>query len=187
MSVSEFERVLSSAKAGDEDAFTQLFRTVQPLLLRFLRSIGGSLADDCAAETWLNVVRDLHRFNGDESKFRAWVFTIGRRRVIDAHRRSARAPELVGPSTEPSADGTAPDSAMAFDEAESTRRALRLLERLPLEQREAVFLRHVAGLDGKRAAQVLGRSQGSVRVATHRGLRRLAELVSNESESRSDP
>jgi RNA polymerase sigma-70 factor, ECF subfamily len=180
--VSDFDRLLAAAKAGDEEAFAALFRSVQPLLLRYLRTLGGSLADDCAAETWVNVVTGLDRFHGDESNWRAWVVTIGRRRLIDAQRRQGRVemlddhPEdLVEPGRQ-----QVPDVAATVEEADGTARALGLLRVLPLEQREAVFLRHVVGLDVKQTAALVGRTPGSVRVATHRGLRRLEALVTAE-------
>jgi RNA polymerase sigma-70 factor, ECF subfamily len=183
--VSEFERRLLAAKAGDEVAFGLLFRSVQPLLLRYLRTLVGPLAEECAAEAWLNVVSGLGRFVGDESGFRAWVFTIGRRRVVDAQRRLARGEVL---SEDPHGlrgnhDDTTSDVAVTFEESQDTARAVDLLARLPVEQREAVFLRHVVGLDVQQTAEVLGRSAGSVRVATHRGLRRLGAMVTDATEA----
>lgn len=183
--MSEFERRLVAAKAGDEVAFALLFRSVQPLLLRYLGGLGGPLAEDCAAETWLNVVSGLGRFDGDESGFRAWVFTIGRRRLVDAQRRLARGEVL---SEDPYGFGgdreqVTADVEATFEESLDTTRAVGLLARLPVEQREAVFLRHVVGLDVKQAAGVLGRSAGSVRVATHRGLRRLGAMVSDTTQA----
>ncbi|MDX6354999.1 MAG: polymerase sigma-70 factor, subfamily, partial [Streptomyces sp.] len=53
---------------------------------------------------------------------------------------------------------------------------------LPREQAEAVLLRVVMGLDSTSAARVLGKRAGSVRMATHRGLRRLAELLEADGE-----
>lgn len=183
--MSEFERRLLAAKAGDEVAFGLLFRSVQPLLLRYLRTLGGPLAEDCAAETWLNVVGGLGRFVGDELGFRAWVFTIGRRRVMDAHRRLSRGEVLCDDPYGLRGDhgDAASDVAVAFEESQDTSRAVDLLTRLPVEQREAVFLRHVAGLDVQQTADVLGRSAGSVRVATHRGLRRLGAMVAEGTEA----
>ena len=177
--MSEFERLLSAAKAGDQDAFGLLFRAVQPLLLRYLSALGGSLAEDCAAETWLHVIRGLSRFAGDESGFRAWVFTIGRRRMVDElRRRSGREVPCDDPDGLRGDPGDATcDPAVTLEERQDTAWALELLARLPVEQREAIFLRHVAGLDVRRTADVLGRSPGSVRVATHRGLRRLGMMV----------
>ena len=42
-------------------------------------------------------------------------------------------------------------------------------------QAEVILLRVVAGLDTDAVARIVGRSPGAVRVAAHRGLRKLAE------------
>src|SRR5687768_12180478 len=89
---SDFARRLAAAQEGDEAAFTELFRAVQPRLLRYLQVVAGPLAEDVAADTWLSVVRGLHRFSGDEAGWTAWVFTIARARLVDARRRAANTP-----------------------------------------------------------------------------------------------
>jgi RNA polymerase sigma-70 factor (ECF subfamily) len=48
---------------------------------------------------------------------------------------------------------------------------------LPPEQAEIIMLRVVAGLDTGDVARIVGKSPGAVRVAAHRGLRRLAGQV----------
>jgi RNA polymerase sigma-70 factor (ECF subfamily) len=172
-----FDERLRAAQAGDESSFVELFRSVQPLLLRYLTTIGGDLAEDVASETWMSVVRGLAKFKGDEDGFRAWVFTIARARLTDARRRSARQPDTVQAEEvlEARPDGT--DVAGRVEEMFSTEAALKLIARLPRDQAEAVLLRHVAGLDVKEASQVLGKRPGTVRVAAHRGLKRLSTLV----------
>jgi RNA polymerase sigma-70 factor, ECF subfamily len=177
MSSSSFGDLLAAAQARDEHAFTVLFRSVQPGLLRYLRTVGGALADDVAAETWVSVVRGLDRFRGDENGFRAWVFTIARARLVDAQRAMARTPVPV--DTELSLAGR-PDSVDVVGRVEeifSTEAALALIGQLPKDQAEAVLLRHVVGLDVSHAAAVLGKRAGAVRVACHRGLRRLGQLM----------
>ena len=91
----EFQAVLGGARAGDEDAFASLWRRFNPSLLRFLTTLAGP--DDNVAEVastvWLEVVRGLDRFTGDEAGFRGWLFTMGRRRLIDVRRARARRPE----------------------------------------------------------------------------------------------
>jgi RNA polymerase sigma-70 factor (ECF subfamily) len=52
-----------------------------------------------------------------------------------------------------------------------------LLAGLPAIQAEVIMLRVVAGLDTETVAQLVGRSPGAVRVAAHRGLRRLAGIL----------
>lgn len=81
--------------------------------------------------------------------------------------------------------GRADTAGEALD-AVATDRALAAIVALPREQAEAVLLRVVMGLDSTSAAQVLGKRAGSVRMATHRGLRRLAEQLSVVREDRED-
>jgi RNA polymerase sigma-70 factor (ECF subfamily) len=71
------------------------------------------------------------------------------------------------------------------EELFSTEAALTLIRTLPRDQAEAVLLRHVAGLDVARTAEVLGKRPGAVRVAAHRGLRRLATLLGPAEEDSS--
>lgn len=186
MVVSGFQERLAAAKEGDESAFVELFRSVQPALLRYLSTIGGSLAEDVAGETWVSVVRGLDRFSGDESGWRAWVFTIARARLVDAQRRLSRMPDTVDAQEvlESRADGV--DVSADVEEIFSTEAALALIGRLPVDQAEAVLLRHVAGLDVARTAEVLDKRPGAVRVAAHRGLRRLSELLSPRDDGSSE-
>ena len=175
-----FEQRLAAAQAGDEAAFVQLFRGVQPTLVRYLATLGGPMAEDAAAETWVRVVRDLHRFRGDEAGWRSWVFTIGHARLRDAQRRARRETVAVDAELEPMLGPAADDVEAAVDELLSTESALALIGRLPHDQAEAVLLRYVVGLDAPAAARVLGKRPGAVRVAAHRGLRRLATLLRSE-------
>ncbi len=195
LSIPDFAERLAAAQQGDEASFVVLFRACQPALLRYLTAIDARLADDVAAETWASVTRNLHRFSGDEQGWQAWVFTIARARLRDEQRRLFRRPVPVDTSAALEAVPSPVDVHEAVESMLSTEAALALIGRLPKDQAEAVLLRHVAGLDVGRVAEVLGKKPGSVRVATHRGLRRLAELVGraevpdpgcNASEARSD-
>ena len=164
---------LARAKRGDEAGFLELWRALQPRLLRYLRVVGCDDPDDVASETWLQVVRDLHRFSGGEEDFRRWLFTIGRHRAVDAARARSRrpvSPSLVG------LDILA-DSHLVEDQVldgMSIQGAVALLGGLSKDQAEAVALRVIAGLDTPDVARILGKSAGAIRVALHRGLKTLA-------------
>jgi len=185
MAASGFDRRLHAAKDGDEASFAELFRSVQPRLLRYLRTVGGGLADDVAAETWVSVVRGLGRFTGDEAQWNAWVFTIARARLVDARRRAARSPLPVDGDVLAAAVPAVADVSTAVEEMFSTEGALRLIGVLPRHQAEVVLLRYVAGLDVADTSRVLGRRPGAVRVTAHRALRRLAALLAEHEPDRS--
>jgi RNA polymerase sigma-70 factor (ECF subfamily) len=179
----EFPEVLAAAARGDELAFSALYRDVHPALLRYLRAMSWDIAEDAASECWFEVARGLGAFVGPEPAFRAWVFAIARRKLIDRIRYEARRPtaelsdlDLGGPLRRDVADDVV--------EMDATYRALALVQTLPTDQAEAVLLRVVAGLEYSDVARIMDRSAGAVRVLVHRGLRRLEGLVGETGSSR---
>ena len=175
----EFASLLAAAQGGSEAAFSLLWRDTNPALLRYLRVIAPGTEEDIAAEAWLQVVRGLRSFRGDEQAWRAWLFTTARRRAIDLARHRSRRPEA------PLDDLTAAqlpgieDSAEIALERLSTAAAIALVSGLPRLQAEVILLRVVAGLDTESVARLLRKSPGAVRVAAHRGLHRLAQITAD--------
>jgi RNA polymerase sigma-70 factor, ECF subfamily len=172
-----FPAVLTAAQDGDAAAFSALWLDANPALLRYLRVLAPDSAEDAAAETWVHVLRRLSSFRGDEQAWRAWLFTTSRRRVIDEGRRRSRRPAARLSDVPAAVLPTTPDTADIAIERLSTRSALAMLTELPPLQAEIILLRVVAGLDTEAVAKIVGRSPGAVRVAAHRGLRRLAEIA----------
>jgi RNA polymerase sigma-70 factor (ECF subfamily) len=70
-----------------------------------------------------------------------------------------------------------PDPAQVVLERMDTQAALTLVAQLSPLQAEVIALRVIAGLDVEAVARLVGRSPGAVRVAAHRGLRRLAQIL----------
>lgn len=169
-----FGVTLADAQAGDQDAFAAIFRDVQPSLLRYLQVITATAADDIASDTWLQIISGLARFRGDERAFRAWLFTIARHRAIDVGRSLARRKTLLERLGETDGRRVTPDTADVVLEQLSTRAVLAAIASLPPDQAEIIMLRVVAGLDAPAVAEMVGKTPGAVRVAAHRGLRRLA-------------
>ncbi|MFF3069371.1 RNA polymerase sigma factor [Kitasatospora sp. NPDC057936] len=179
----DLTEAVRAAQDGDEEAFRLLFRTVQPGLLRYLRVLVGGRpedaqdAEDIASETWLQVARDLRGFSGDGDGFRGWAATIARNRALDYLRARRRRPVADLPFEYLAELSAGDDTAGAALARVGTGDALALISRLPRDQAEAVLLRVVMELDAESAAQVLGKRAGTVRMAAHRGLRRLAKLL----------
>jgi len=167
----EFAGCLQRAAAGDTDGLAQLWRAYQPLLLRYFRGRLPDAAEDLASAVWIDVARNLYAFEGTEEGFRGWLFTIAHRRLVDEHRRRERHPEQpMAESDDIVGRDDLSEAAFPLDSA------LALVRRLPADQSEAVLLRVVADLDVSAVAEIMQRSEGSVRVLVHRGLEKLATL-----------
>jgi RNA polymerase sigma-70 factor (ECF subfamily) len=178
---------LHRAQQGEEEGFVALYRYLQPRLLRYATVlVGRDAAGDVTGEAWLQITRDLRTFTGDFDRFRGWTAKIVHHRAMDLCRANARRPTVAldggedrGDRDEPVNDRDA--GAAALDEM-STENALALIAGLPREQAQAVLLRAVVGLDAQSAGEVLGKRGGAVRVAAHRGLKRLARQVRYDDE-----
>jgi RNA polymerase sigma-70 factor (ECF subfamily) len=170
-----------AAKAGDEAAAAQLWRALNPALLRYLRGRIGSGAEDVAAATWLDAARGLPSFAGNDADFRRWLFSIARRRLVDELRRRGRRREDI--------TSWAPERADPAGDADRDElgTALALVRLLPGDQADAVLLRVVADMDVSQVAAVMGKREGAVRVLVHRGLRRLQALLEERRVTQDDP
>jgi RNA polymerase sigma-70 factor (ECF subfamily) len=182
-----FDALLDAARHGEADAISAIWRVEQPRLLRVLRAEVGDAADDVASQTWLEMMGALGRFEGSERGFRALLFTIARRRVAD-HRRTQRrkpamptAPADIGEMQEidlrSSWAGTDLLARLSSEEAVAA-----IVAMLTPDQAEIVLLRVVAGLTVEETAQVVGRTEGAIRVQQHRALKRLADLLTESHE-----
>jgi RNA polymerase sigma-70 factor (ECF subfamily) len=167
----ELQIALEQARRGEDIGFLTLYRTLQPRLLRFLAVRTTDGADDVAAETWLQVVRDLQRFRGDAEDFRGWLFTVARNRAVDAARAAKVRPSVpVADVTAIGVAAVAPSAEVQALEHLSTEQAMRLVATLPSDVAEMVALRVIAGLDAASVGEIVGKTPGAVRVAVHRAL-----------------
>jgi RNA polymerase sigma-70 factor (ECF subfamily) len=170
--VEAFDSVLSAARAGADWAWERIYADLAGSVVGYLRVHGAADPEDVAGEVFLQVVRDLPRFTGDERDFRAWVFTIVHRRLQDERRRRARRPTVAMPEHHDPAGGDVADEAgVALDRG----RVLELLAELPEDQRSVLLLRILGDLTIEEIARALGKRPGAVKALQRRGLKRVAE------------
>lgn len=163
-----FDELLQAAQAGHGWAFARLYEELKRPVVTFVRLGGAREPDDLTSEVFLQVFRDLDAFDGDAAGFRAWVFTIARRRLVDEHRRRARRVREVSlPQGLDPVGGDAEAEAVA---RAGSAAALDLLGQLTGEQREVVLLRIVADLSLEQTAIATGRSVNAVKQLQHRAV-----------------
>lgn len=175
---SRFDDVIARLRSGDSHALEELFRELQPRLLRFLRSQESRAADDLAAEVWLAVATGISRFEGGSSDFRAWVFSIARRRLADNRRTAVRRrTDVVEVETFDRRCADDMPENEALDKMSGQQAAELVVSVLKGEQAEVLLLRVLADLDVDQVATIMQRSPNWVRVTQHRAVRTLAKRL----------
>ena len=163
--------MLSAARDGAEPAWRQIYRELAPGVLGYLRARGASDPEGLTGEVFVQIVRDLGRFEGDWRGFRAWAFTIARNRLLDERRREARrslAP-LFEPEHEHELEGAVDVERDAFARLD-LERVIDVLSALSPDQRDVVLLRVVGDLSVEDVARALGKREGAVKQLQRRGL-----------------
>ena len=178
----DLDRLVASSLAGEHDAMETLLRILRPLVVRYCRSrLGGyervnASPDDVAQEVCVAVLRALPTYQDQGRPFLAFVYGIAQHKVVDAHRAAGRDrsdPMDELPEQQDSHDGPE-QHALAL--ADSTEMAA-LMAELPEKQQEVLRLRVVVGLSAEETAEAVGSTAGAVRVAQHRALTRLRQLI----------
>ncbi|MCW2783961.1 MAG: polymerase, sigma-24 subunit, subfamily [Marmoricola sp.] len=138
-------------------------------------------AADATQEVYLRVVRSVLGFRG-EAAFGTWLhrvtvnvcMTMLRKRG-DVRARGQSAGVLDATFDEIASDEASPEDRVAT--ADLAQRTAQALSQLPEDAREVVVLRDVQGLSTKETAELLGVSEGAVKVRLHRAHARLREIV----------
>lgn len=170
----DFQGTLAAAQRGDDAAWRALYLAHAPALLGYLRAQRAPSPEDVVGEVWLQAVRDLSRFSGDERGFRAWLMTIAHHRLLDSRRTTSRRPvevsEQAGLATP--APGAAIDAQLAAEQE-----LHRLLEGMPERQRSVLYLRFVQDLSQGEVARILGVSTPAMKMLQARALKSLDRRI----------
>jgi RNA polymerase sigma-70 factor (ECF subfamily) len=175
------DELIALAKRGDGESWRALYRAHAGRLLVWLstRPTGDTseTADDLAAQAWLTAAERIHTFTGTSDEFAGWLFGIARKHGANTHRRGQRRqthPADLGLADSVGALPVVPGPEPAAAAQDWVVRALSVL---PDRERDVVGCREVVGLDVAGTAEALGISAVAVRVAHHRGLRRLRSVL----------
>ncbi len=183
------EELLRLTAAGDENAFTTLYRRRQGAIYRFALQMSGcpAVAEDVTQEVFIRMICDPHNYNESRGTVAAYLYGIARNQVLRRLRReqnhmqiddeeTAVVPESLIAASDPLGDLTRSEA------IESLRQAVLAL---PEHYREAVILCDLHEMSYQESASALGCSVGTIRSRLHRGRALLAEkLRSSRAASR---
>ncbi len=170
--MTESERAVERAAAGDAAAFNLLVRLHQSRVRAFLlRLTGGrhALADDLAQETFLDAWRKIGQFRG-EGSFIGWLLRIGWSRfLMEARRRKLEQLGNKEWGTDDPRDGN-------IDRLDLERAMARLA---PVE-RAALTICYALEFSHPEAARILNMPLGTLKSHVLRGREKLQTLMDRE-------
>ncbi len=157
----------------NREAFAHLYRRYVQRIYRYLYSRVGRRADaeDLTALVFTEALEGLDGYR-EQGTFSAWLFTIAHRRLVDYYRRD-RPTWPLDEAREIARDGS--NALTEVMQNERMKQLARLVEALDEEKQELLRLRFAGGLTYREIGEITGRSEGAVKMAAHRLLRRLEE------------
>jgi len=175
--------LVRAVQRGESGAMDALIRGTYSDVYALCRRLLGDPSDaaDATQEVYLRVVKSVFGFRG-EAAFGTWLHRLAvnvcmtmlrRRGDVRARGQSAGFVDAIFDDLA-SSDASPEDHVTNADLA---RRTAKALADLPEEAREVVVLRDVQGLSTKETAELLGVSEGAVKVRLHRAHAKLRELV----------
>lgn len=182
------EKLVAGALKGSARAWRQLVQRYESRVynLGYRLTGNGEDAMDLMQETFLGVYRNLHRFRG-EANFRTWLFRIAHNKAVDLNRRKKLLSltgglddggEFAGGEFSARPE-TEPDHGLA--ERERNRLALRLLGRIPLEQRLVVELKIYQSLTFEEIAHMQEISVNTAKTRFYAALKKMRLIPEEEN------
>lgn len=172
--------IIEAARGGDSAAFEQLLKRYSIVVFRYVRNIVGDRhdAEDVAQRVWLNLHRNLDRFDPNRGTFSTWVYRIARNAALNHLRDHKRSP-IRFDTPVPPASGELPPPSQAV-----LREQFALLDEavaaLPDHQRAAWVLSELEGLTQAEIARIEGVPEGTVKSRVSRARESLRNLLSNQ-------
>jgi RNA polymerase sigma-70 factor, ECF subfamily len=167
---------LQQARAGSDDAFTQLVEVYQTRVFNLcFRMLGNAQeAEDAAQETFWRAYQALNRYDTSRP-FVTWLLSIAAHYCIDQHRRKQLPSFAMELLPEESVPFISPGPEAVVVQTEEDRYLHSLLDRLNPKDRAALILRYWYDFSEVEIAQSLSLSVSAVKSRLHRSRLYLAQ------------
>ncbi|HEX7177070.1 MAG TPA: RNA polymerase sigma factor [Pyrinomonadaceae bacterium] len=185
--------LLRLMSAGDEDAFTNIYRRRQAGVYRFALQMSGSeaVAEDVTQEVFMVLMRDADKFDPTRGSLAAYLYGIARNLVLRSFQKER---PLVALSEEDEDEGGAHGELVAHHDplgdltrGETVARVRQAVLALPEHYREVVVLCELHEMSYVEAAEALECAVGTVRSRLHRGRALLVERLRHDGRTNAAP
>ena len=182
------QAVIEAARRGDLPAFNQLVLHYQGLAYNVAYRIMGDpdSAADATQDGFIKAFKKLNQYRG--GSFKAWMLRIVTNTCYDALRARKRRPTsaLEREDEDPEHDGRLQDTAERPEDyvlrQELGRTIQMAIEKLPPDQRTALVLADIEGLDYQEIAEATGAALGTVKSRLSRARAKVRDILMTQKE-----
>lgn len=162
----EEERLQIEAAQRDRAAFAPLYERYVDQIHAYACTLtrNRELAEDVTAATFAKAIEELPRFEWRGVPYSAWLYRV----AANLAARQQRRPASVHIDEHPPVDSLSPEMVVEDRERHAAVRAA--VAELPEDQRQVVLLRFAGDLRNREIAEILGRSEGAVKLLTFRAM-----------------
>lgn len=169
-------KLIQRAQQGEPKVVGEIYERYQLVIFRYLYYRVGDLqtAEDLTSEVFVRMINALPEHNLDNFSFQAWLFRIARNLSIDHYRSTNKRKEIeLDESQIPNHDNP-----LDLVEQGLTSEKLSLaLNKLSRNQRDVIVMRFVSGMSIREVAEVMNKSQDSIKGLQRRALIALREIL----------
>jgi RNA polymerase sigma-70 factor (ECF subfamily) len=183
MSAAELAEVLSQVRAGDSDAWGELYRLYAPAIFRFCRRAlpAREDAEDATTEIFMKVRQKLGTYDSSRP-FTAWLYKVASNHCWDMLRRRRVRQDLETGDLETLPLEHPDPSQLEILQADRTNKQVRAgLAKIPDRARMALVLRYFAEMSYDEIADTLGVRRAFVGVLLLRARHQLRDALSEGS------
>jgi RNA polymerase sigma-70 factor (ECF subfamily) len=172
------EYLVHEAICGNQAAFTQLYDQNFDKIYRYIyfRLRRQAESEDLTQEVFIKALNGIKSYKMGKTPFAAWLFRIAHNQLIDFVRKNKKRQEMPLDDAAPFIEGEE-DPVRMTEQKSEVDELMEAVKRLPPAQQEVISLRFISGLQISEVAQVLGKSEGTIKALQFNGTASLKKLV----------
>lgn len=183
MQEQDISKLVKRVQKKDKEAFGEIYNLLFKQIFRYLYfSVRNKeLAQDLTQDTFFKAWKSVSSGSTSNGSFKSFLYTIARNLVIDYYRKKKEVSlDSVGEYVDHILVEGPEDLIAQDEEKEMVNKAL---SKLNDNERQFIVLRFFEELRFSEMARILDKGEGSVRVATHRVLKKLKGILKNTYEN----
>jgi RNA polymerase sigma-70 factor, ECF subfamily len=181
MTEQQLNEAFQKAQKLDREAFGRIYDHFAEKLYKFVYFRVGhkEIAEDILADTFVKAWTKISQVSSAKA-FTSWLYQIAKNNIIDYYRVKKVTVDLD------EVVDVLEDAASPIDDANmmiEQKIVIELIEELPEDQQQIIRYKFFEELENIEIAQIMGKTEVSVRVIQHRAINKLKELLNKKKRT----